>query len=87
MSPAIQSVYADAIAALLWGPKTRSELQEITGASRVTISRLVSELRKAGVVYLCDCRETGGRADDVFAMQAKPFGEPDFHPMGARKGA
>lgn len=65
-----RALVAEMVAALMWGPKTRIELSEITGAHEYSVRLWLSALRDAGVVSRSE--ERVGMSFQ-WSMNAKPF--------------
>lgn len=60
-------------------PRTKPELEEITGLHENTVSAYVKALKDEGHIRICDRRSNlRGRATMVYAWQDVPHGEPDF---------
>lgn len=68
---------AEVIAALMWGPKSERDLNEITGYTAQPLNHLVRALEASGVVYRHSERPgTKGRPAQLFAMRPLPFHDP-----------
>lgn len=75
------------IAALLWGPKTRQDLAEITGVSENTIDHSLCSLQKHGLVYRHSLEPDKGPREDgtriggapriLWAINSTPFANSD----------
>jgi predicted transcriptional regulator len=70
---------AEFIAALMWEPRTLTQLTEHVGTSKGTVMGWIKELRTAGVVYIHSYRpqRKGGNYSKVYAIQPKPFEHSD----------
>lgn len=64
---------AEAVACLMWGPKTYAELMEFTGVSKWTIAKTIAALRQSGVVRAVR-QPKGGY---TVHLQTTPFALPD----------
>ena len=65
---------ADTVALFMWGPRTRSELENVTGYDRGTVAAHVKTLHAAGVIRIA--RHTPTNAE-VYEMQTAPFMRED----------
>lgn len=75
---------AEVIAALMWGPKSKGDLHEITGYSEVPVNQLVKALENSGVIYRHSERPgVTGRSAQLFAMRPLPFHDPLKAPPGS----
>lgn len=71
---------SEIVASLMWGERTVRELAEVTGVGPKTIRDWIEALRHAGVVRVTFRTEHGGSKPFRYALQSKPFDQPDALP-------
>lgn len=68
--------FAHALARMVSGPFSRSDLADATGLHPATVSKLTNSLAKAGAVKVCDDKRLdskGRKSVEVFVLAAKKF--------------
>ena len=60
----------DTMSLLMWEPRTRANLEGLTGYDRGTVAAHVRTLHNAGLIRVCGYSETGA---EVFTAQRFPF--------------
>lgn len=68
-------------AALMKADRTRVELEQVCGNSRVAILRWLAEMRRSGLVYRRKGKQPEGqrgRDPIVYCLQAAPFDREDW---------
>lgn len=68
---------ADVVALMMWEPRTVEELATMGGLQKEVARGRMRTLYEAGIVRVAGYRVRSNRPPVVYAMQTKPFADPD----------